>query len=106
MADILSLIVRRIAILKYALCDTVEKDFIGENLIISCNHGNMVFMGNTSMGLILQCIQEGMASEQIVDCICETYDVGVMEAEEDLNEVCNKCVEYGIIIEINAESIT
>lgn len=83
--------------MKYELCDNVMMDYIGENLIVSCDNGDLVLMGNEVMGLILECIQRGMEHNQIVDYVCNNYSVNKEEADMDVRNVCGVCVNNGVV---------
>ena len=74
-------------------------DYIGENLIVSANNGDMIFWGNESLALILNCIKNKMSHEQIVNEMCKKYDVSRGEVERDLIKVYSVCLDNGLIIQ-------
>ena len=82
----------------YKLHDSVIMDYVGENLIISCKNGDLVLMGNTTTGIILDCIQKKMTHCQIVDAICREYEVNIDEVDTDIRNIYNMCVDNEILV--------
>ncbi len=58
-------------------------------------HG--VIQGNKTVGVILDCLEQGTTEEEIVSALCERYDGDIEEIRADVADVLKKLRSIGAI---------